>query len=61
VPHISPPEGHPLAVGTLAKDLVISTLIQPFPTAKLTKARDTALIDAITDIITAQTFIDHAV
>jgi hypothetical protein len=60
-PHISPPEEHPLAVGTLAKDMVMATLFKPFPTAKLARAGATALIDAITDAITTQTFIDHTV
>ena len=58
-PHISPPEEHPLAVGTLAKDLVMATLITPFPTAMLAKSGATALTDAIADAISPQTFIDH--
>ena len=49
------------AVGTLAKDMVMATLIEPFPTAKWAKAGATALTDAITNVITTQTFIDHTV
>ena len=60
-PHISPPAGHPLAVGTLAKELVQATLTKPFPTAKLARAGATALTDAITHLISTQTFVDHTV
>ena len=60
-PHIAPPTGHPLAVGTLATDLVMATLIKPFPTAKLERAEATTLTDAITDIMSTQTFVDHTV
>jgi hypothetical protein len=60
-PHISPPKEHPLAVGTLAKDLVMATLLKPFPTAKMARARATTLIDAIMYAITTQMFIDRTV
>ena len=48
-------------MGTLANDLVMATLLKPFPAAKLAKAGATALIGAITDAITTQTCIDHTV
>jgi hypothetical protein len=51
-PHISPPVGHPLAGGTKAKDLVMATLLKPFPTATLAKAAAAALIDALAAVIT---------
>jgi hypothetical protein len=60
-PHISPPARHPLAMGTLAKDLVLAALTKPFPTAKLARAGAMALTDAIADLISTQTFVDHAV
>jgi len=60
-PHISPPEGHPLAGGTKVNDLVIATLLKPFPTAILAKAAAAALIAALAVVITTQTIIDHMV
>jgi hypothetical protein len=57
--HMDPPAGHPLAVGTLAKDLVLAALTKPFPTATQAKAGAKALTDAIVDLISTQTFVDH--
>jgi hypothetical protein len=58
---MSPLAGHPLAVGTLAKDLVLATIIKPFPKAKLARAGAKALTDAIANLIFTQKFVDHTV
>ena len=47
--------------GTKAKDVVMATLLKPFPMATLAKAAAAALIDALAVVITTQTFIDHTV
>ena len=54
-PHV----GHPLVVGTLAKDLVLAALTKPFPTANQARAGAKALTEAIVDLISTQTFVDH--
>jgi hypothetical protein len=48
-------------VGTLTRDLVQAALTKPFPTAKPARARATALTDAIMDLISTKTFVDHTV
>ncbi len=58
-PYIAPPEGHPLAGGDLAKDLIVAALCKPSPTAKQAGAAARTLIDAIANAITTQVFIDH--
>ena len=61
VTHMSPSAGHPLTVGSLAKDLVLAALTKPFPTTSLVRAGAKALADAIGDLISTQTFVDHTV
>jgi hypothetical protein len=48
-------------MGTLAKDLVLAALTKPFPAASMARAGAKALTDAIVDIISIRTFVDHTV
>jgi hypothetical protein len=59
--NMSPPAGHLLAVGTLARDLVLATLTKLFPTATQARTGAKALTDALVDLISTHTFVDHTV
>jgi hypothetical protein len=59
--YIALAEGHPLAGGDLAKDVVVAALCKPFTSAKLAKDAAMTLVDELVDAITTHAFTAHTI
>jgi len=48
-----------MSPGTLARDAILATLRQPYPTVQMARDAANALLDALAGAIPTQTFVDH--
>ena len=60
-PHLAPPPDHPLAGGTLLRDIILQALCTPYPTSKQAREAVGKLVDDIAKVVATQTSVAHTV